>query len=120
MKRWMSKARNVHTSGHNFQRKEAYVCTNVGCDLWVCRTCYNSFPVDTVLTLIPLASNSDAMNFDDPPELDPANKAFNAARAFNEEEEEDAIAAEEGADDNSHHNVDSDDDLLARDFLLIS
>ena len=52
-------------------RTESFICSNICCDIKICRRCYNQFPKDVVTVLIPeqnmniSGSNSDDNNNDD-------------------------------------------------------
>ena len=52
-------------------RTESFICSNICCDIKICRRCYNQFPKDVVTVLIPeqniniSGNNSDEDNNDD-------------------------------------------------------
>ena len=49
-----------HQQSQNIcQRKESYICSNVSCNLRLCKMCYDSFPVDRKTILKPPEDNLD-------------------------------------------------------------
>ena len=88
---------------HNCKRLESFVCTNVNCNVKICKQCYNSFSTEDVTTIIP--KNDLIVQEDD------------IVNDMNEEESDSEV---DSVDTDNSSLVTSDDDMNNVDELIDS